>query len=250
MIQMLKPELRKIWTVRSTYALLLFNFALMCIFAFWIEGYKAGESSKAVTDPYKLASLLRDAATNLAFWGSLVAVNAITQEYRYNTIMYTLVASRSRTQTLLSKVVAVSIYALFFAVFVLVFAGGLMYLGLAIKGLSLSHQIIPSDLLWRILFEIWGFCMLGSLIAVIVCHQVGAIATFFATSVIVEPIIGLLLKDNRIYLPFMALQQVTQLEGSDLHHVLSHSKAALVVCVYIAAGWLVAWFLFLKRDAN
>lgn len=249
MINSLKAELRKIWTVRSTYGFLLFSLFLMCVFAFWVEGIKAGDGSKAVSDPYKLASLLRDAITNLAFWGSLVGVLSVTQEYRYNTITYTLTSSRSRSQVLLSKILAVTIFSIVFTLFVLVFAGALMYLGLAIKGFTLSHQIIPSSLLWRVFFETWGSSMLGLLIAVIVRQQIGAIVTFFAISVIVEPLVGLLLKDNRIYLPFLALQQVTHLEGSDLQNVLSHGKAALVVCVYIVVGWAVAWYLFLKRDA-
>ncbi len=250
MIASLKSELRKIWTVRSTYLLLLLSFVVMCIFAFWIEGVKAGESSKAVTDPTKLASLMSDAITNLAFWGSLVGILLATHEYRYNTIMYTLTASRSRTKTLLAKVVAVSIYAVLFSIFVVVFAAALMLLGLTIKGHTLSHQVIPHDLWWRVIFEGWAMSMFGLLLAMLIRVQVGAFAAFFIIQVAIEPLAGLVLKDNRIYLPFLALQQVTALMGSDIHHVLSHGRAALVVCAYLIVGWIVAWILFLKRDAN
>jgi hypothetical protein len=68
--------------------------------------------------------------------------------------------------------------------------------------------------------------------------------------VAVEPLIALLLKTNQVYLPFIALQQVTRLEGNSMSHLLSHSKAALVTVIYIVVGWIVAWYLFLKRDAN
>ncbi|HSX44167.1 MAG TPA: ABC transporter permease [Candidatus Saccharimonadales bacterium] len=250
MIASLKSELQKIWTVRSTYLILLFSFGLMCIFAFWIEGVKAGESSKAITDPTKLASLISDAITNLAFWGGLVGILSATHEYRYNTIMYTLTSSRSRTKTLFAKVFAVAIFAVVFTVFVAVMAPIMMYLGLAVKGFSLTHQVIPTDLWWRVLFEGWGMSMLGLLLAILIRVQVGAIAAFFVIPVAIEPLAGLLLKENRAYLPFLALQQVTGLMGSDLHHVLSHSKAAMVVCAYLVVGWIVAWILFLKRDAS
>jgi ABC-2 type transport system permease protein len=250
MISSLKAELRKIWTVRSTYGILIFSFFLMCVFVFWIEGIKAGDGSKPVTDPYKLASILRDAVTNLVFWGSLVGVLSATYEYRYNTITYTLTAARSRSRALLAKVTAVSVFSIVFTAFVLISTVVLLYLALSIKGFTLAHQVIPADLWWRVFFESWGGAMMGLLIAVLIRQQVGSIAAFFLIPSAVEPLIGLLLKNNQIYLPFIALQQVTGLEGSSLPHTLSHGKAALVVCAYLAVGWFIAWYLFLKRDAN
>jgi ABC-2 type transport system permease protein len=249
MIAYFKSELRKLYTVRSTYVILLFSFVLMLIFAFWIEGIKAGNPGKAVTDSHKLASIFLDAITNLAFWGGIVGILSVTHEYRYNTIMYTLTSSRSRSQTLLAKVAAISLFALFFAVFVSVFAVALMYIGLAIKGVSLSHQVLSPDIIWRVLFVSWGYSMLGALLAVIIRHQVGAIAAFFVMPVFLEQLLGLLLKDNRIYLPFNALSQVTQPQGMELHKVLSHGRAALVFGIYLAIAWIVAWYLFLRRDA-
>lgn len=250
MIASLKSELRKIWTVRSTYAILLFSLILMGVFAFWIEGVKAGMNSKAISDPTKLASLISDAITNLAFWGGLVGVLAAAHEYRYNTITYTLTASRSRSRTLLAKLLAVSGFALFFAIFVTVFAIGFMYLGLGLKGFSLAHQVVPTGLIWRVLFESWGYSMFGLLLATIIRQQVGSIAAFFIIPTGVESLLGLLLKNNRVYLPFLALQQVTGLMGSEVLHVLSHGRAALVVGIYLVIGWAVAWFLFMRRDAN
>jgi ABC-2 type transport system permease protein len=249
MIASLKAELRKIWTVRSTYIILLFSIVLMGFFAFWTEGIKAGDSGKAVTDPYKLATLIRDAVSNLAFFGGLAGILSMANEYRYNTIMYTLAASRSRSQTLLAKVVAITIFSVLFTLFVPLFATMLMYLGLGIKGLSLTHQIIPGDLIWRVLFVGWSYGMLGLLLAALIRQQVGAIAAYFVLPGIVEQLIGLLLKDNKIYLPFAALQQVTTTEGIHSLHFLSHAKAAAVFSIYLIVGWAVAWILFLRRDA-
>jgi ABC-type transport system involved in multi-copper enzyme maturation permease subunit len=250
MMAALKSELRKIYTVRSTYAVLLFSFVLMMIFAFWIEGVKAGSNGAPTTDSHKLATLLLDAITNLAFWGGIVGMLSATHEYRYNTIMYTLTSSRSRSQTLIAKIVSVSIFAVLFAVFVTIFAGALMYLGLAIKGLSLSHQVIPLDIIWRILFVSWGYSMVGLLLGVAIRHQIGTFVAFFVLPSAFESLAGLLLKDNRIYLPFTALQQVTHLEGGNPGlHLLSHGRAALVFGAYLAIGWLIAWLLFLRRDA-
>jgi ABC-type transport system involved in multi-copper enzyme maturation permease subunit len=248
MIASLKAELRKIWTVRSTYGVLAFCFVIMLIYAFWAEGVKAGDSTRAVTDPHKVAYLIRDAVANLAFFGGLVGILSMANEYRYNTIMYTLTASRSRVRILLSKIIAVSAFSVVFTIFVAVLAPILMYIGISIKDLSLAHQVFPADLIWRVLFTSWGYAMAGLLISTLVRQQVGAIATFFALPIFVEQLVGLALKDNRVYLPFTALSQVATSEG--VKNALSYNKAALVFGAYLIVGWAVAWVLFLRRDAN
>jgi ABC-2 type transport system permease protein len=248
MINALKAELRKIYTVRATYGILLFCLAIMCIFAFWVEGYKAGDGSRSVTDVHKVAFLIRDAVSNLAFFGGLVGILAMAYEYRYNTIMYTLTASKSRMRILLAKIFAVSIYSVLFSVFVAVMVLILMFIGISIKGLSLSHQEFPLDIIWRALFTSWGYTMAGLLLTSIIRQQVGAIATFFAIPIFIEQLAGLALKDNRIYLPFTALGQVTVPDG--FKNALSPGKAALVFSVYLIIGWTIAGILFLRRDAN
>jgi ABC-2 type transport system permease protein len=250
MIASLKSEIRKLYTVRSTYATLLFCLLIMGIYAFWAEGIKAGDSTLAATDPHKLAFLIRDAVGNLAFFGGIVGILALANEYRHNTIMYTLTISRSRTQTLLAKIVAVSIFSVIFTLFVAIIAPALMYLGITIKGLSLAHQTFPPDILWRVFFTSWSYSMIGLLLAALIRQQVGAIATFFALPLFIEGLLGLLLKDNAVYLPFAALQQVTSIQGNGIHKMLSPGKAAFVVTAYLVVGWVIAGILFLRRDAN
>jgi ABC-2 type transport system permease protein len=249
MINSLKAELRKIYTVRATYATLAFCLVIMCVYAFWVEGYKAGDGSRTPADIHKLAFLIRDAVGNLAFFGGIVGILCFSNEYRYNTIMYTLTASNSRVRILLSKILAVSLYSIFFTIFVAIFASALMYIGLSLKGLSLGHQSLPVDILYRAFFTSWGYAMIGLLFASLIRSQVGAIATFFVFPAFIEPLAGLALKDNRIYLPFAAMQQVS-VPSPELKHSLTPGKAALVFSAYLVVGWIVAWYLFLKRDAN
>jgi ABC-type transport system involved in multi-copper enzyme maturation permease subunit len=248
MIASIKAEIRKLYTVRSTYATLAFCLVLMVIFAFWVEGIKAGDNGKAVTDPYKLAILIREGVSFLAFFGSLVGILLITTEYRYNTITYTLTAVRRRSQTLFAKIVAVTLFSVFLTIFVAVFATALMYLGLAIKGFSLTHQIFPADLVWRVFFMSWGYGMWGLFLGTLIRQQVGAFAAFFAIPIFIEPLLTLLLKNNAIYLPYNVITQVATNGG--FNNALSHGKAALTFLLYLAIGWAVAWYLFLRRDAS
>jgi ABC-2 type transport system permease protein len=252
MIASLKSELRKLYTVRSTYLMLLFTFLIMLFFAFYTEGLKVGHGSLAATDPNKLAELVKNAVANLAFFGAIAGILSLTHEYRYNTIMYTLTSSRSRSQTLLAKVIAISIFAVLFTIYVAVAAAGLMYLGLAIKGVTLVHQTFPVDLLWRVLYMSWGTCMMGLLLAAYIRNQVGTIAAYFVLPGLGEMLAGLLLKDNKIYLPFTALQQVTgaSADAGLPDHTLSHVHAAWIFGAYLVVGWIIAIVLFLRRDAN
>jgi hypothetical protein len=151
---------------------------------------------------------------------------------------------------LFAKLASVSIFALLFTVFVALFAVGFMYAGLAVKGLSLGHQVIPTDLWWRVLLLGWGTCMVGMLIAVYIRQQVGTIAAYFVLPGLGEMLAGLLLKDNRTYLPFTALQQIISSEGMGLAKPLTPSKAAMVFGMYMVVGWLIAWLTFMRRDAN
>jgi ABC-2 type transport system permease protein len=251
MMASLKSELRKLWTVRSTYFILLFALAIMGIFAFWVEGIKAGVGGNSpVTDGFKTAKLIRDAVTSLGVFGAIVGILTFTHEYRYNTISYTLTASRSRLKSLLAKIISVSIFAILFTVYAAVMATILMHIALAIKGYHLSPQYFPHDLWWRVVFVGWGYAMIGLLIAAIIRQQVGSIVAFLLFPTLIEQIVGGLLRNNRIYLPFTALQQVTGLEGGGNMPTLSHNKAALVFVGYLLVGWLIAGLLFIRRDAN
>lgn len=251
MLGSFKSELRKIWTIRSTYIVLAFAVLIIVFFAFYVEGVRAGLESTGADNPFKLANMLTSAITSLSMFGALVGILSFTHEYRYNTITYTLTSSKSRTRSLFAKVAAVSLFSLFFTIFVSVLAAGAMYLGLTIGGFTLVPQTVDLSLLWQVLLVGWGYAMFGLVIAAFIRHQAGAIAAFFLTPALAEQLAGLLLKDNRVYLPFTALSQVVPPQGmtrSDF--LLSPSQAALVVMLYIMLTWLIAWYLFLRRDAN
>jgi ABC-type transport system involved in multi-copper enzyme maturation permease subunit len=249
MMGIIKSELRKIYSVRSTYFILLLGLVAMLIFAFWVEGLNPGTKGAPVTDHTKLANLLLDAVSNMAFWGGLVAMLSLTHEYRYNIITYTLTSSRSRSKSLLAKIVAVSGFAVFFTVFLVVVSTALMYLGLAIKGYHLSPQELHLNLIWRLLFIGWGQIMMALVLATLIRQQVGAIVGYLVIPTVLEQLLGLLLKDNRVYLPFTALQEIAHFTDKSVHP-LAPARAALVVGIYLIVAWVVAWILFLRRDAT
>lgn len=253
MIASVKSELRKLFSVRSTYLISGFVFLMVFFFAFYIEGIKT--SPEALMSPNRLASEVTSAILAVSVFISLVGLLLMSHEYRYNTIMYTLTSSKSRTRTLFAKIIAVSAYAITMSLIVIVLSPILTYLGVHVKGLSLVNQIIPAgNLLWRCLFYGWGYAMAALLIATLVRSQIGAFAAVFLLPVAVESLLALVLKSNAVYMPFTALSQVVGTPGGEhgpqLAASLSPGKGALVFTAYLVVGWIVAWVLFLRRDAN
>lgn len=243
MIASLKAEFRKVFTIRSTYGVLAFVLLLLGIFAFYAQGLRA--DAAVGQNPGILASTIMDATTATTLFVSIVAALLICHEYRYNTIMYTLAASKSRLQVILSKIIVVTGFSLVVTFLVGLLAPLLTYIGLSLHGISLVSQSIPySTVIWHALFIGWGYSMLGLLIGTLVRNMVGTIATMFLFQGTVEPLLTLVLKDNGQYLPYRALNAVVGGEN------LSPTKAAMVFLAYLIAGWVIAVVLFIKRDAN
>jgi len=193
-------------------------------------------------------------ALNVTVFGAIVAILLMTHEYRYNTIMYTLTSSNSRTKVLIAKFITVSVYALFLAVLIAVLAPSMAYLGIHLHGYKLVPQTLSyGNLAWRSLFYGWGYGMAGLLLAILTRNQVASIVALFVIPGVAEQLLGLLLKHSTVYLPFSSLNQVIR-AGSDridpTSSNLSPGKAAGVYCIYLVIGWIVAWILFTKRDAN
>ncbi len=252
MFATIKSEFRKLITVRSTYFISGLALLIVTFYAFYIEGIRVNPQSLA--DPGRLASEPIGAIGAVGLIISLVGLLLLTHEYRYNTIMYTLTATKNRVRTLIAKIIVISGYALSMSLIVAVLAPTMAYLGAQVSGHQLVHQVIPVwDLLWRVLFYGWGYAMAALLFASLIRNQVGSIIAVFVIPGTVETLLSLLLKSNTVYLPFTALSQVVVLGGQQgpiqTGH-LSPAKGALVFGVYLVIGWAVALFLFVRRDAN
>ncbi len=248
MIASIKAEFLKLLTVRSTYIFIGLAFLLEMLFAFYINGWRA-YYMQPTRNPFFLSSQLTSALNILMLLGAIVAVLLITHEYRYNTIMHTLTSNRSRTSVFISKVFAISCFAVLFALFFGALSPLLAALGAHLHNVPLGHQnIYVWNLAWRAAFYGWAFAMFATIIAFIIRVQVGAIVALFLIPAMVENILGLLLKKNQIYLPFSSLNSLMDVYSQENH--ISYTKAITTVLIYIVIGWLVAWYLFLKRDAN
>lgn len=244
MIAALRAEFRKLLTVRSTYFIFLIAVVLLGIFEFWALGVKAPPAS--LQQSSTLMDNIAGGIQNLALLAAITAVLAMTHEYRYNTVMYSLTASNSRTKFLLAKIITLLVYGVVFTLLVGVLSGIFTLGGIQLAGHHLVAQTIHyPDLIWQSLTYSLGYVMVGLLFAALLRNQVGAIAALFLVPGIVEQLLELLLKKNAVYLPFHALDAVVH-----TNPLLGHVQALFVFLAYLVGGWIIAWVLFLKRDAN
>jgi ABC-2 type transport system permease protein len=252
MLNSLKSEFRKLLSVRSTYFITVILTVLVIFVAFYLEGWRA--NSGQLHDPTQLAGDVTGALGTTVF-GAIVAILLVTHEYRYNTIMYTLTNSNSRSKVLLSKFIAISVYAVFLTILVGVLSPVMSYLGIHLHGHTLVPQTLHyGSLAWRSLFYGWGYGMAGLLLALLTRSQVASIVALFVIPGVVEQLLShLLFKHNSVYLPFTALSQVLSgpSSGPDpTSSAFSSAHAALIYGAYLVVGGITAWVLFLRRDAN
>ncbi len=251
MMAVIKYELIKLFSIRSTYGAVVLALAFsVLISVFSVIEYKGMPGQ---LDGITAARVMLDAPFVAAQVGTIIAMLIMLHEYRYNMIMYTLTACRSRSRVLLSKIAVV---ALFSAGLVLACAAlGLIvfYIGFALRGISVPDQTfnVLTTLAKSVTFGV-GFGLAGLLIATITRNIVFSIVTFFMLIGALEPLLGnLVLKDNAVYLPFTALSNVLVPPGQPvLPEAISPLMGGLVFFAYLVVGWIVAWVLFLRRDAN
>jgi ABC-type transport system involved in multi-copper enzyme maturation permease subunit len=258
MLQQLKAEWRKLTTTRSTYVILGLSLALVIFYSFYVVGYRgsggAGASTThgviSVVGSDYLASQVFQALQVVGIFSAIIAVLLASHEYRYNTITYTLTLSNSRTKVLLAKLFVVLGLGAVYATAVGILTPTMAALGLHAHHAAMVPQVFHvGDLLWRSAFYGAGYAAIALIITLLLRNQVAAIVFLFLYPGTVEQLIGLWLKPDKGYLPFMSLAGVIGGNGTDTKF-LSPAHSALVFLAYLVSLLVVAWTMFVKRDAN
>lgn len=265
MIATLKAEFKKLFSIRSTYLFVLLALVIVGIYSFYGEGFKdSGNLIQTLhTKPTAnanlfLAGTIQIMANFISLFGGIIALLLITHEYRYNTITYTFTASNSRSKVLASKILAVFGFVFTYSILLSIYGLGMIFLGLHFAHHTLPHQDVSYfTYIGRILFHSEGYALAALLFGVLIRNQVGSFAALLIGPGPVEGLLSLILRHDSVYLPFMALDQVIQAPSVTAPNVneaptgyLSASKGALVFLAYLVAGWIVGWYLFLRRDAT
>jgi len=93
-----------------------------------------------------------------------------------------------------------------------------------------------------------GSVWLGMILGFIIRSLVGAVVIYFLLPSMIEPILEGFLRVDGNYLPTTAQGQI--LSTSFTPDVYSPLVSLGIFALYMAAGWLIAAILLVKRDAN
>lgn len=250
MITSIKSEFLKLLTVRSTYIISIIALIIIAILAFYFEGYRgvAGTGASNLA-PTAIKEIVAFSSGTVGLFVAIISILLMAHEFRYNTITYSLTLSKSRTKFLLSKTIASAIFALAFGFIMVSFAVACYYLGLNLRNASLPAQDINVlTLAGKAALYFVAYSLFGLILASIIRNLVATIAFFFIVPNTVEPLLSIILKDNTAYLPVTLFDSIVG--AGIIDSELSATRIVTFSIMYLAIGWLVAWYLFLKRDTN
>lgn len=251
MITEIKSEFKKIFTIRSTYIIFAIMLILMGFFGFYVGGWHSQKID--LINHLRLYMVTQQSISFLAIFPALIGLLVLTHEFRYNLISYSLTLSNNRSKVLAAKIIVVSLIALVLAAIVGTVSPLLSYWGIHANHLHLIHQnYYYGSIVWKGLVYGWGYAMAGLVIATLIRNQIGAIITLFIVPGTVEGLLSIWLKNNTVYLPFTALHTMLgadQMANTSSGPVISPIHAMYVFFGYLLFSWIIAWYLFLKRDA-
>lgn len=251
MLDTIRAEVRKLFSVRSTYVILMIVFGLTVLVNFYVEGYWAQSGSAAATlQPVAYREIIANGVGTAVLFISIIAILQMGHEFRHNIITYTLTANARRTQVFLAKVLVIGLFSVLVGLLVGVLSVLMYKLGLSLRGASLPPQeidLVTAGL--RVALYSFTYGIVGLLITILLRNLIGAIVFLLIVPTTVEPLLGLLLKDNAVYLPFSTIDHVlgaAMIQGADM----STGVASALTAGYIAVLGMVTWLIFVRRDAN
>jgi ABC-2 type transport system permease protein len=248
----ISAEIRKLRTVRTTWLLTAMGWALVAlssgVFLFREE----------LTGPFRGTdaeiAVVVDQAGSAAIIVLLVAVLAVTTEFRHGTMGRTLQLTPSRARLLTAKMATMAGYALAFFVVSLVVAGGMLLLAGAVQDVSLTPGSETLLSLWQAPAGLALNAVFGVAIGALLRSQVMTITVTLVWLFVAENLVAGLLPEAGRWLPFQVLNAIflspEALAGIPAGQVLpvAPGLALLTFLGYVTVAAVTAGLLLRTRD--
>lgn len=199
---LLAAEARKLWTVRTVWVLTGFGVLLVglgigtVLFAGMMGGFSGTDA--------QLAAVVDQAGSNSAIV-LVVALLAMTTEFRHGTIGRTLQVTPSRLRVILAKAVVAVAYALMFLVLCVLAAMLLVGIATMLDGLSLQVGGETVRAVWTGAAGLALTALLGVALGALLRSQVLALTGTLVWLFVIEQLINVLEPTVGRWLPFQAL---------------------------------------------
>lgn len=198
-------EVRKLTSVRATWILTVLGLAFVALFAsLEIFGPFASDFEGS---PSQLAGAM-GAIPGSSALPLVVALLAMTTEFRHGTIGRTLQLAPSRTKVLVAKLVACALYGTVFVVLGTAVVGIVVLLAAQGAGVGLTIDGQVGEALWQGLVAVVLTALLGVAFGAVVRAQVIAITIALVWIFLVEGLVAAFWSSVGRWLPFQALNNL------------------------------------------
>jgi ABC-2 type transport system permease protein len=247
-----RAELRKLWTVRTTLVLTLVGFGLVVLSS--SVGLFSSIMGEAFTGTDEQVGDAIAQIGGSAMIVLIVALLAMTTEFRHGTIGRTLQITPSRTRMLAAKLAAGAAYALAYFVASLVLVVLLLMAAAAYHGVGLDPGPATVTALWQGPVGLVLNAVLGVAVGALIRSQVVAVSLTLVWLFVVENLFAALWPAVGRWLPFQALSSLfisrDALPAAPESGValLEPAVALAVFLGYVLAASLAAVVLLRTRD--
>jgi ABC-2 type transport system permease protein len=198
---LVRAEVRKLTSVRSTWILTVIGWALAAVSALAVV---FGAFDPFTGTAQQVADAFASAGGNSAIV-LVVGLLAMTTEFRHGTVGRTLQITPSRTRVLLAKLAAGVLYAVVFFLGALVVIAAIVGVAALVQDVGLAFDARTVEVSWQGLVGSVLTVMLGVAFGALVRAQVVAIVVALVWIFVVENLFAALLPDVGRWLPFQAL---------------------------------------------
>lgn len=206
MIAPVTAEIRKLRTVRTTWVLTIMGWGLV-VLSSSVTLFQEQFGGPFTGTDGEIASVISNiGGTSIIVL--LVAILAVTTEFRHGTIGRTLQLTPSRTRVLSAKMVTAAMYAVGFFVTSLLVAGALLLLAQAVLDVSLDPGSKTLISLWQGPLALALTASLGVAIGALLRSQVVTISATFVWLFIAENLVAGLAPAAGRWMPFQVLNAV------------------------------------------
>jgi ABC-2 type transport system permease protein len=247
-----RAELRKLWTVRTTWVLTLMGWGLVTLSTSTglfstLTGARFAGTDEQIADA--IGQIGASAMIVL-----IVALLAVTTEFRHRTIGRTLQLTPSRSAMLAAKMGASVAYALAYFLTSLAIVGALLLLAGQVNAAALEPGAATQAALWQSPVGLVLNAVLGLAVGALVRSQVVAITATLVWLFLVENLVAALQPAIARWLPFQALnslfvsQEVAAGAREGGMALLQPATALAVFLAYVTVAATAAVVLLRTRD--
>lgn len=242
---MLQAELRKLRTTRAYLGLLAGAVAVVALSAF---STTTSADVASLRQPLHEQQVFLLASINVGLFGLILGIRSFTDEFRHDTLAWTLLGVRRRPHVILAKGAVTAGAALVLAMVSQAVMVVVAALFAATKGASLGFTGADATAVVGLAGATAAWAVIGVAVGALVRHQVLAVVGAVVWVLVIENLASVLLGDAGRFLPGQAAHAVAN--ATVAGDLLPVGAGVAVLVAYACLSSLIAMFAINRRELS